>query len=697
MPGSVPVFCWNKYKNNDPNGGDIGGKTTNLELVIVEPTYSAVMSSQRDPYPMTSTEAKALEASVEDKKPASKEWSSMTTESQEKTPSASDIEADDVSSSLMRTKRGSGEEENLYEHADEEDEDDKEDAYYDVPLTELRGSTKDRILGSAKRALLRVYKRLYGDKLPPSEMIRTLCLAMTLFFMIGGYWLLRSLKDSVLMALCGYKAIPKAKMLSVFVVLGVVSIYNRLLDSELAKHQLFYIFGTFYFFTFTVIAFMLMDNTIGLGNKYQSEGRILGWVSYCAIESFGSVMVSLFWSFANSNVSLETAKSSYGVMVAFAQLGSILGPTIVHQFAESWGLANCYLLGAMSMLCLQGTMFTYINVYGSSEQREKDSEDPANPPPKKKKERAGILEGLVLFWKHNYVKGIFAISCLFMVEVTIVDFTLKVLAQEYFSEEYPCETSNSDCYNAETGEFGLTGEATNAIASFMGLFGVATNSLSLVFSLFGTSAIIRYLGLRLTLLLFPSLCLIVIIIVRLHPTIYVVFFAMIMLKANSYALNNPTKEILYQPTGPAVRYKAKSWIDIFGARGSKALGSLVTHAFSDSAEVLVANGSLVGMCVASFLIWNARFMGKLFDEYTESGYIVGEDQNPETQNVEMAANQNEIDDTSCAINEDEEDDDGDADDESDDDEEHPDEEEEGQFEEFKDKESADDPIETANV
>jgi AAA family ATP:ADP antiporter len=259
---------------------------------------------------MSSTESKALEASV-DTKQTTKQWSSMTTESKESTPSVSDLDLDDASNSLVRSRgKQDDDEDNLYAHADDEDEDDKEDAYYDIPLSELRGSTRDRILGSAKRALLRFYKRLYGDQLPPSEMVRTLCLAMTLFFMIGGYWLLRSLKDSVLMALCGYKAIPKAKMLSVFVVLGVVSVYNRLLDSDIPKHQLFYIFGTFYFFLFTAIALLLMDENIGLANKYQSEGRILGWVSYCSIESFGSVMVSLFWSFAHSNISLETAKSS---------------------------------------------------------------------------------------------------------------------------------------------------------------------------------------------------------------------------------------------------------------------------------------------------------------------------------------------------------------------------------------------------
>ena len=130
---------------------------------------------------------------------------------------------------------------------------------------------------------------------------------------------------------------------------------------------------------------------------------------------------------------------------------------------------------------------------------------------------------------------------------------------------------------------------------------------------------------------------------------YVAFGAMVTLKACSYALNNPTKEILYQPTSPAVRYKAKSWIDIFGARGAKALGSIVTNAFSDNAAHLVANGSLVGMAMASFLIWNARFMGNKFDEYTATGYIVGDSSGEEEHNLAMAIGQNDNKDTSCAI------------------------------------------------
>jgi len=583
----------------------------------------------RDPFPMQSAEAAKMAASVNTRE--GDNWNSMNTKTGEETPSDAAIARstlDEKEQGLMGgTKRMSTEN-------DSDDEDENLD-YLDRPI------------GQGPPTLLEKFIfRLYGPSFPVDEFLRILTLAMTLFFLIGGYWLLRSLKDAVLTAICGVEAIPKAKMLSVFVVLGVVTVYNKLLDTDIPKHNLFFYFGTFYFFIFASIAMLLNHPTIGLPNQQPSLGRLLGWVSYCSIESFGSVMVSLFWSFTNSTISLETAKAGYGLLVAMAQIGSILGPTIVNRYAESWGISKCYMVGAFSMLILQGTMKFYVSVYGGAPETKKEDD---NGKDGKKKPKAGVMEGLTLFWEHNYIKGIFAISCLFMVEVTIVDFTMKVLAKEEFSTLHPCVNPADSCY----GTGGLSAEATTAFTTFMGLFGQATNTLSFFLSLLGTSAVIRKLGLRTTLLLFPSLCLIIIVWIRINPTLWTVFGAMMLLKASSYALNNPTKEILYQPTASNVKYKAKSWIDIFGARGSKALGSVVTNAFSDSATNLVANGSLVGMAVASFLIWNARFMGLKFDEYMETGFIVGEtDKNKEgesTESLEMAISQNEEEDTSCAI------------------------------------------------
>jgi AAA family ATP:ADP antiporter len=670
--------------------------------------------ANHDPFPMRSAEAQALASSVQsdgtdDQNDGVSSWHKMGTAVSQRLPRMMKRGGDSNKEALVKGKKKTkarkskgkaAGEESIYDQDDLDGDDDDEengddendgggDDFIDSPLRDdtrmLRPedvADLPRPVGalvlclqgcyfSTRRVAKRVHRSVYGDTFPWDDFIRTMVLSSTLFVMIGGYWLLRSLKDAVLTALCGVESIPKAKMLSVFVVLGVVAVYNHLLDekSGFRKEQLFYVFGTFYSFLFMGIAYLLKHPTIGLPNQAEDPGRILGWVSYCGIESFGSVMVSLFWSFANSNFNLKQAKRSYGVMVATAQLGSILGPTFVSRYGHTLGIPTCYMVGAGCMMTLQLTMWTYVKMFGVAEEAPKavEKEDP------KKSNKAGILEGIHLFVEHNYVKGIFAISCLFMVEVTIVDYTMKVLAREYFSEEFPClpfdETTGEAmaCWNAETNSaVGLSTEAIKSFTTFMGLFGQATNGLSFFLSFFGTSAVIQYLGLRTTLLLFPSICLIVIITVRMYPTLNVVFASMMILKANSYALNNPTKEMLYQPTSSNVKYKAKSWIDIFGARGSKALGSVVTNAFSTSAVELIDKGSLVGMCVASFLIWNANFMGKKFEEYTESGYIVGETNDDDddgdageysevkSNNVEMASRQNDESETSCAFYDDDE-------------------------------------------
>ncbi|GMH52358.1 hypothetical protein TrLO_g4397 [Triparma laevis f. longispina] len=569
-----------------------------------------------DPFPMSSPAAKALSSTVTaDNKT---EWSNMKTR---------------VRNIFTGISGGGG----AFEGVDSDSDD---EGTYTATSTDVFDA--EPLLPFPQRALVTLestFHTLYGP-LPLPEILRSIRLSLPLFFLIGSYWLLRSLKDPVITAICGVTVIPRAKMLSVFVVLGIVTVYNWLLD-RVERYKLFYYFGIFYFLIFTFIAIRLSSE---LEDAKPNPSRLLGWISYCTIESFGSLMVSLFWSFTNSITPPDTQKSTYGFLTAVAQIGSILGPTIVTVGTGRMGIPMIYFIGACGMLGIVFGMHNYISIYGHEPIVKADTS-------KSSKKGAGIMEGINLFITHNYVKGIFAISCLFMVEVTIIDYTMKVLAKEYFEEEYPCFEGES-CW----GGGGLSVEGSKAFASFMGVFGQSTNTLSFLFSFLGTSFVIRSLGLRLTLLLFPTLCLIVILIVRMFPDLWVVFGAMMLLKGFSYALNNPTKEILYQPTSQGVKYKSKSWIDIFGARGSKAIGSIVTDAFKDSAANLVANGSLVAIAVASFLIFNARFMGRKYDEYMESGYVVGGDNSGlldaysgVEEGIEMAGG--DEDDTACGLEE----------------------------------------------
>jgi ATP/ADP translocase len=53
-----------------------------------------------------------------------------------------------------------------------------------------------------------------------------------------------------------------------------------------------------------------------------------------------------------------------------------------------------------------------------------------------------------------------------------------------------------------------------------------------------------------------------------------------------FSLYDPVKELLYMPTNEEVKFKAKAWIDVFGARFAKAVGSLFTSAAHGNLEVL---------------------------------------------------------------------------------------------------------------
>ena len=64
-------------------------------------------------------------------------------------------------------------------------------------------------------------RKVTGD-LEGEDLLRVLWLSCTLFFVVGGYWLLRSLKDPIMSVINGVEYIPSAKIASLFVVFGLV-------------------------------------------------------------------------------------------------------------------------------------------------------------------------------------------------------------------------------------------------------------------------------------------------------------------------------------------------------------------------------------------------------------------------------------------------------------------------------------------
>ncbi len=394
--------------------------------------------------------------------------------------------------------------------------------------------------------LKRIATALWGKFESREELQKFGLLALIFGLLIGVYWALRPMKDSIFFATVGVDYQPYAKMLSLLVILPLIIIYGKLVDM-FPRHKVFYALTTIYAVAGLLFAFLFMQPEIGLSNTVESSSRIIGWLWYVYVESFGSLLVALFWAFTTDITVPESAERGFPFIGLFGQLGNIFGPMFLN--ARRLGFANsapvvaiCGLLVfALPLLLwyfLRVTPKSQLMSYHAKHGEEKHSEP-------------GFLEGLKLLLTKGYLLGIFLIITVFEVIVTVVDFHFKATAKAV----YPTEAES---------------------AAFFASYASMTGIVATLCILFGINNIQRRLGMRPSLILLPVLVAVAVITLKLNPTaLNIAFWIMVFSKAVNYALNQPTLKLLYIPTTKDTKYKAQAWIEMFGGRASKATGSAI--------------------------------------------------------------------------------------------------------------------------
>ena len=160
----------------------------------------------------------------------------------------------------------------------------------------------------------------------------------------------------------------------------------------------------------------------------------------------------------------------------------------------------------------------------------------------------------------------------------------------------------------------------------MGHYGQMVNVMSLILSLIVFPALMKHVGPKSTLRIFPTLLLVVNVLVFgvLRGNLAVLFFSMSLLKAMMYSIHDPTTEILYLPTSSAIKFKAKFWIDVVGARVAKAMGSSInTMAGSVDRSIRMASAPSLLTSLALWIV--SYYVGETFDFLVEQKIVVGED------------------------------------------------------------------------
>jgi AAA family ATP:ADP antiporter len=448
-------------------------------------------------------------------------------------------------------------------------------------------------------------RRMFYGNFTKEELQKFLILGTTFAFVIGIYWTLRPMKDAIFMSMVGKDNIPWAKLLSLCVLFPLVIIYSKLVD-KFPRHRMLYVMALIYAAATLLFGYMLMHPTIGLPNKTVDAGRILGWAWYVFVESYGSLMVALFWAFSTDITSPESAKRGFSMVTMIGQMGAILGPLLLTPLAgpQYWGSSAPVVLvtgGLVLMVIVMVKIFMTVTPKSqlmgyTGAVAAKTSGHESEP---------GFLEGLRLLLSNGYLLGIFAVITIYEIIVTIIDFRFKY----------------------------LVGEATVDDSSrtlYLGDYAVWVNFVSFVCLLLGVSNIQRHLGLRFSLALMPFIIGGAILTFYTSPIVGVVFWIMVGAKAFNYALNGPAMKQLYVPTSQDVKYKSQAWIETFGSRSSKAAGSginLLQGPFINmfgpagiALHIAVSTYFSLGLLFAWFFV--ALFLGKTYDKAVKEEKLV---------------------------------------------------------------------------
>ncbi len=450
--------------------------------------------------------------------------------------------------------------------------------------------------------LTKVVRFLWGD-FTEQEFKKFGLLSTIFFLLIGSYWLLRVMKDSVFSVLVDYRYQPFAKMVSLVVVIGVVLFYNKLLNL-LKRNILFYVISGFFSFGFILLGYFISHpELVSLSSSPDFlsfvPGKVLGWFTYCFIESFGSLVPALFLAIVASSTTTESAKKGYGMMFCFAQLGALVGTSFVARYVRHLGFGVIFAIGGI----LIGLLPFFIKKYMKTAVFLDDKSGRAQ------KSKTGIFEGLKLIFTHPYITGILFVTVLYEVIGTIVEFQMGLCATQI----YPVALDSGAGF-----------------AWFKALNGMSVGAMSLAFALLGTSFFMRKFGLKFCLIMFPTIIGVIISVLfglysfgaSLNVLMWAFFVAVVLFKGLSYTLNNPSKEVIYIPTSKDVKFKAKSWIDGFGGRTFKGLGATVTGSLGGNLSNLIFFGSFISLGIVGFWLVVAVFVGNKFNMLQKENKII---------------------------------------------------------------------------
>lgn len=253
------------------------------------------------------------------------------------------------------------------------------------------------------------------------------------------------------------------------------------------------------------------------------------------------LMFQQLWSVIHSTIDMKRAKYLYGIIFGMGGLGSVAGSFVPGFFAVVFGSAHL-LFATIPIYFALGLCYFLM-------MRARDLH-PQIKPIEFSSKKSNFRRGVNLIYHSPYLRYILLLVMLMQIVSTLLDFNFNYALEKTILEK-------------------------DLRTQFLGrLFGII-NTTNIAVQFFGSFALVQLLGLKRSHGLIPMILLLTVSSATVAPLFSIIAFAFASAKCLDYSLFGVLREMLYVPLKVDEKFKAKSVIDVFAYRTSKAFASLM--------------------------------------------------------------------------------------------------------------------------
>lgn len=397
------------------------------------------------------------------------------------------------------------------------------------------------------------------------------------FLLLCSYYILRPIRDE--MGIAG--GVDNLAWLFTGTLVGMLLIHPVFTSLVKSLPRKRFVPLTYRFFIANLVIFFVLFQVVPIEDSVWIGRIFFIWVSI-----FNLFVISVFWSFMTDIYRSAQSKRLFGMLAVGGTVGAMTGSGITSALVQALGPVNLLLISALMLEAAarvsgalekaeQGLALAALR----DEQEDKDKVQvkeelfAGEPAPTERVPETdsgdadrqarvrqqvadkqqeviggGVLDGVRDVLRSPYLLGIALLMLLFTVTSTYL----------YFMQLDVVSGASED---------------SRVRTQLLANIDLIVNIITLITQLFLTGRILRWLGVGLSLAFLPLLSLIGFGLVGVAPALAVVLVFQIVRRAGNFAIQRPSREVLYTVLPRTEKYKAKNFNDTFVYRVGDQVGA----------------------------------------------------------------------------------------------------------------------------